>query len=314
MENELFRMKPNYRLCTDERIIVKMKSFVGLQCSKSEGTKWLLNKRNPDWGWGTRGEAQSIIALHLTNDRLLNKSDPYVYISVKEMNIDLLKALSHDTELASSEWGHGVLGIYVTALIATCQDPHDFYGFDLLDKLQFHVENFTDYYKSNKFAYSWALIGICVAGGQIEDRYKDHLVTQFGNTSFNIDTISMILMALSCGRSDINNDTYIQNLASFIASKQLPSGAFGNEYTTALAVQALLSINDSRMTTVVDKALFNLTTTLVKEDPDDNLNTTHNRANIEYRRTSSKLEVGPGAQEEEASHVGYPHRPSMFMH
>ncbi|KAK3090295.1 hypothetical protein FSP39_010699 [Pinctada imbricata] len=33
----------------------------------------------------------------------------------------------------------------------------------------------------------------------------------------------------------------------------------------------------------------------VKEDPDDNLNSTHNRAQIEHRRTPNKLEVGPGA-------------------
>ncbi|KAK3095624.1 hypothetical protein FSP39_016812 [Pinctada imbricata] len=36
----------------------------------------------------------------------------------------------------------------------------------------------------------------------------------------------------------------------------------------------------------------------VKEDPDDNPISTHNRAKIEHRRTPSKLKVGPGAREE----------------
>lgn len=54
----------------------------------------LLEQRNTEWGWGERSEAEAIIALHLANDAWFSKKDPASYISVKQMNLDLLSAIS----------------------------------------------------------------------------------------------------------------------------------------------------------------------------------------------------------------------------
>jgi hypothetical protein len=54
----------------------------------------LLEKRNEEWGWGERSEAEAIIGLHLANDTWFAKDAPSSYISVKQMNLDLLSAIS----------------------------------------------------------------------------------------------------------------------------------------------------------------------------------------------------------------------------
>ena len=64
------------------------------KCALKEGVEQLLTKRNDEWGWGERVEAEAIIALHLGMFTTFPKENPYIYISVKQMNIDLLAALS----------------------------------------------------------------------------------------------------------------------------------------------------------------------------------------------------------------------------
>ncbi|CAC5412213.1 GIF [Mytilus coruscus] len=58
------------------------------------GSRQLLFKRDEEWSWGTRAEAEAIIALHLYQFLTFSKDNPDVLINVKQMNIDLLSALS----------------------------------------------------------------------------------------------------------------------------------------------------------------------------------------------------------------------------
>ena len=73
----------------------------------------LLENRNEEWGWGERTEAEAIIGLHLADDVWFAKDDPSSYISVKQMNLDLLSVISKYVCLA---WPVG----HIHVNIATC--------------------------------------------------------------------------------------------------------------------------------------------------------------------------------------------------
>lgn len=68
--------------------------FAGEDHTYEDGSRQLLLKRDDEWSWGTRTEAEAIIALHLYQFTSFSKDNPDTFISVKQMNIDLLSALS----------------------------------------------------------------------------------------------------------------------------------------------------------------------------------------------------------------------------
>lgn len=68
--------------------------FAGEDHTYEDGSRQLLLQRDDEWSWGTRTEAKAIIALHLYQFTSFSKDNPDTFISVKQMNIDLLSALS----------------------------------------------------------------------------------------------------------------------------------------------------------------------------------------------------------------------------
>ena len=55
----------------------------------------------------------------------------------------LFVILISDIYLTNAAWGHGKLAHYVLGLTATCQNPSNFYGHNLIDKLQNHLNTFS---------------------------------------------------------------------------------------------------------------------------------------------------------------------------
>lgn len=210
------------------------------RCAVKDGVKQLLQKRNEDWSWGERVEAEAIIALHLAKYKVFKKTKASLYISVKQMNIDLLSAVSKDNSLTSKEWGRGKLAYYVLGVKATCQDPRDFYGHDLIDKLKNHLIVSSSYLDSNKFDYSLILIALCKAGEPIDTHNLNDISTTPGYYTFGVDEASVVYMAYHC----VGNPTYkkAEDAAfNFILQAKNENGTFGNEYSTALAVQAIFA-------------------------------------------------------------------------
>ncbi|CAG2214686.1 GIF [Mytilus edulis] len=210
------------------------------RCAVKDGVNQLLKKRDEDWSWGERVQAEAIIALHLAKYRVFKKTKAFLYISVKQMNIDLLSALSKDNSLTSKEWGRGKLAYYILGMKATCQDPRDFYDHDLIDKLKSHLTNSSSYLDSNKFAYSLILIALCKAGEPIDTHNLDAISTTPGYYTFGVDEASLVYMAYHC----VGNSTYknAEDAAfNFILQAKNENGTFGNEYSTALAVQAIFA-------------------------------------------------------------------------
>ena len=85
--------------------------------------------------------------------------------------------------LEQRDWFGGKLGQYVTGLVATCQNPRDFHGRNLVDTLRYHVSTFSRYW-FNLFAYNWALIGLHNSGEPIDDKFVELLLQKQTNGSF----------------------------------------------------------------------------------------------------------------------------------
>ena len=138
----------------------------------------------------------------------------------------------------------GQLAYIIEAVIAICEDPFDFFGYNLYDTLRFDLKSFgnrSDFV--NYFQYSLTVIAFC--NGRIKvppDVVKQLLEgAQKLFTIFDIDISAMILVALSCIRdSSMNAEIKMASellVTKFISSQDPATGAFGNQYSTGLAVE-----------------------------------------------------------------------------
>ncbi|XP_067015294.1 uncharacterized protein CG3556 [Anabrus simplex] len=155
----------------------------------------------------------------------------------------LLVAKQVELEVVIHLWRHhesplsaGRLAQYTLALNAICRDPKKFYGHDLINMLQHH-EAELDY----EFAFS--TLAVCSSGAHVRKRQIRRLldITEKIN-DHNVDTLSMVLLALSCIVRDHRNrnlDQYVRKPSVGLAQQQLEDGSFGNIHSTALAIQAL---------------------------------------------------------------------------
>ncbi|XP_013411968.1 transcobalamin-2-like [Lingula anatina] len=173
------------------------------------------------------------------------------------MNLDLLAAISKYPDLDTRNWYGGKLAHYINGLVATCQDPSDFYGHDLLTMLQGHMDGFPKHYFNHNFAYSWAVLALCNAGLTVQEKYIQQLTKSPGNYTFGIDEAAMTVIALSCVRNQTDVKSAISAGVQFILDNKKPDGSFGNEYSTGLAVQALYADDkESRLDIKKDALLY----------------------------------------------------------
>ncbi|CAC5412214.1 unnamed protein product [Mytilus coruscus] len=219
-----------------------------------DGSKQLLLKRDEEWSWGTRTEAEAIIALHLYQFTIFSKDNPDLYISVKQMNIDLLSALSNDISLSNEDWGRGKLAHYILGILATCQDPRNFYGHNLIDKMKNHLVVSSTYLMSNKFSYSLIVIALCKAGESVDVKHLDEISSTPGQYKFGVDEAAMVYIAYKCV-GDQTYQTKRDSALDYIFQHQERNGLFGNEFSTSLAIQAITASGDKLLEPKTEKGI-----------------------------------------------------------
>ena len=137
------------------------------------------------------------------------------------------------------------LGLIIQGVISICKDPTNFHGHDLIKPLLDGFPYFKTYPSfSNYFGYSLAVIALCNAGEPTPDSVIRELIKGANRKGSN----ALILTALSCVsssnstlQSDVNRNK--RNLVKGLISKQnTKTGAFGNQYSTALAVEVNIQI------------------------------------------------------------------------
>uniref|UniRef100_A0A4W4F3F4 Transcobalamin-like C-terminal domain-containing protein n=1 Tax=Electrophorus electricus TaxID=8005 RepID=A0A4W4F3F4_ELEEL len=201
------------------------------------------------------------IALRLsTHHNLLKESQ----------NLNQLKTKLHDDIQSSINDMKPVVGrlaLYVLALKASCQDLSSFtlsvneMSEPLLTHLKKELEtekrNIASKQrpKTNYYQYSLGILALCVSGVRVSSHISHKLIhaVQHGqikhDVSLCIDSHAMAGMALQClkdARTTVNNEAELNKALATIKKKLLESeradGHMGNEFSTGLAVQALLAM------------------------------------------------------------------------
>ena len=138
------------------------------------------------------------------------------------------------------------LGLIIQGVISICKDPKDFHGYNLIKPLLAGFPKFKTYSSfNNYFGYSLAVIALCNAGNKVPDFVIKELVEGANRkvSYHSVDTNALISTALSCVST---SNRYLQHqvdraigklIKSMISKQNTKTGAFGNQYTTALAVE-----------------------------------------------------------------------------
>ncbi|KAM9464328.1 transcobalamin-2-like isoform 1-T1 [Salvelinus alpinus] len=188
------------------------------------------------------------------------------------MESDHLNALKTDlhndieSSLANSQPVVGLLALYTLALKASCYDLNTLTftvnqrSETLLTHLKRQMELEKDHIAfsqrplTNYYQYSLGVLALCVSGVRVNSHVSNKLIraVEHGHikheASDSIDTFAMAGMALQCLKE---SDTQVQDAAldkalDLIKLKLLDSqradGHMGNEFSTGLAVQALLAM------------------------------------------------------------------------
>jgi hypothetical protein len=138
------------------------------------------------------------------------------------------------------------LGLIIQGVISICKDPKDFHGYNLIKPLLASFSKFKTYSSfNNYFGYSLAVIALCNAGNKVPDFVIEELVEGANRkvSNHSVDTNALISTALSCVSTSNRSlqrkvERAVGKLVQSLISKQnTTTGAFGNQYSTALAVE-----------------------------------------------------------------------------
>ena len=138
------------------------------------------------------------------------------------------------------------LGLIIQGVIAICKDPKNFHGHNLIEPLLSGFYEFKNHPEfNNYFGYSLAVIALCNARHQVPDRVIRELINGANRevSYHSVDIDALILTALSCVSTSNkilqhNVSKAVSKLYENLISKQNKrTGAFGNQYSTALAVE-----------------------------------------------------------------------------
>nr|XP_057926834.1 transcobalamin-2 [Doryrhamphus excisus] len=169
--------------------------------------------------------------------------------------------------LALSQPVVGRLALYTLALKSSCYDLNTITftvgdkSETLLTHLKKQMEQEKEYISfsqrplTNYYQYSLGVLALCVSGIRVNNHIANKLIKAVEHDYFthgdtvSIDTYAMAAMALQCVKnagSHIHNAAELETALTKIKQKLLasrrPDGHIGNEFSTGLAVQALLAM------------------------------------------------------------------------
>ncbi|GFT71818.1 uncharacterized protein CG3556 [Nephila pilipes] len=226
---------------------------------RRNATKWLKNKYSDVFGWH-ENTPRGIVALYLSNERNSTNMTAEEKLIEKQLEIQVLASLlRNETDPLTANQ----LSMYINALLVTCQDPHNFHGFDLVKLLKDQIEI------TSLMTRPIAYLTLCNADESLPINATSDLRKVLKSDSeypFLLDVQAVVVMALSClsssnktdffNVSDTSNNTEIISFSKIeyedamdnLKKIQSDDGSFGNIYTTAIVTQALLSANQEKAT------------------------------------------------------------------
>ena len=134
----------------------------------------------------------------------------------------------------------------IQGVISICKDPENFHGYNLIQPLLDGFANFKKHPSfNNYFGYSLAVIALRNARQEVPDFVIQELVNGANRvvSYHSVDIDALILTALSCVSTSNRTLQHKVDRASWklvrnlVKAQNSSTGAFGNQYTTALTVE-----------------------------------------------------------------------------
>ncbi|KAM6944261.1 transcobalamin-2 [Lycodopsis pacificus] len=201
------------------------------------------------------------LALRLSNYHNLAKESEHLNRLKNNLHNDIQSSLSNSQPVA------GLLALYTLALKSSCYDLNTitFTGSEKTETLLTHLKKqmedekqhiaFSHRPLTNYYQYSLGVLALCTSGIRVNNHVSNKLIKavelehfKHGDTE-SIDTYAMAGMALQCVKdagSHVQNAAELDTALSKIKQKLLDArradGHIGNEFSTGLAVQALIAM------------------------------------------------------------------------
>ncbi|XP_076846050.1 transcobalamin-2 isoform X2 [Brachyhypopomus gauderio] len=201
------------------------------------------------------------VALRLSTHHNLLSETQHLHQLKTKLHDDIQKSISEFKPVV------GRLALYVLALKASCQDPNSLSlsvnntSKSLLTHLKTELHNekieiaSKHRPKTNYYQYSLGVLALCVSGVRVDSHVSHKLIHAIQHQHIKhgdavcIDSLAMAGMALQClkdARTPVISNTELENTLASIKITLLESvradGHMGNEFSTGLAVQALLAM------------------------------------------------------------------------
>lgn len=201
------------------------------------------------------------LALRLSNHHNLAKESEHLNKLKNDLHNDIQSSLTNSQSVV------GLLALYTLALKSSCYDLNTI-TFTISEKtetLLTHLKRQMEQEKehiafshrplTNYYQYSLGVLALCASGIRVNNHVSNKLIKAVEHEHFkhgdseSIDTYAMAGMALQCVKdagSHVQNAAELDTALSKIKQKLLAShrtdGHIGNEFSTGLAVQALLAM------------------------------------------------------------------------
>ncbi|XP_068460864.1 transcobalamin-2 [Clinocottus analis] len=201
------------------------------------------------------------LALRLSDSHNLAKESEYLNRLKSQLHDDIQSSLSNSQPVV------GLLALYTLALKSSCYDLNTVTftvsekSETLLTHLKKQMEDEKDHIAfshrplTNYYQYSLGVLALCASGLRVNNHVSNKLIKAVEHEHFihgdseSIDTNAMAGMALQCLKdagSHVQNAAELDTALSKIKQKLLASrrtdGHIGNEFSTGLAVQALIAM------------------------------------------------------------------------
>ncbi|XP_074494011.1 transcobalamin-2 [Sebastes fasciatus] len=201
------------------------------------------------------------LALRLSNYHNLAKESEHLNKLKNDLHNDIQSSLSNSKAVV------GIMALYTLALKSSCYDIHTVTftvsekSESLLTHLKKQLEDEKDHIASghrpltNYYQYSLGVLALCASGVRVNHHVSNKLVkaVQYEHFTYgdheSIDTYAMAGMALQCvkdagcnGLITFQVNTALIKVKQKLLASRRTDGHLGNEFSTGLAVQALLAM------------------------------------------------------------------------
>ncbi|GFX30326.1 uncharacterized protein TNCV_1964321 [Trichonephila clavipes] len=226
----------------DPRTFMSNKANVFLKLNPSEFTlqrekarKWIISQRLKNFGWGSE-TPRALTALYLSDVHQCkcNETD---MLMIKQLEVQLALGIAENETKAMALTDHA---LHINALLASCRDPRNFYGFDLVGSLRYSVNSA---HNVGRFVNPAVYLTLCLNNDTTyEDTRRLHEIFYTKNFALGrIDIQALSILTATCAfrsNKSIVAEMYEGFKRQFL--NKLKSKNFtGNIYEAALVMQAL---------------------------------------------------------------------------